>query len=120
MADLELWHNPNCSKSRAAKALLEQHGLAFDLFLYLQTPPSEAKIGALLAKLGIDAHALVRTAEEAYDARGLSAATEPSKLVQAMNEEPRLIQRPILVTPTAAVIGRPTEVLEDFVKKLIS
>lgn len=115
-----LWHNPNCSKSRAAKALLEDRGLPHKTFLYLDEPVSEGLLRDVLAMLDVDAHALVRSGEPEFAEHGLDADSDVSKLIDAMLASPILIQRPILVAEGRAVIGRPTEATIAFLDELIA
>ncbi|MBF9043663.1 arsenate reductase (glutaredoxin) [Rhodobacterales bacterium HKCCE4037] len=106
--DLTLWHNPRCSKSRQALALLEDGGHAPSVRLYLTNPPSEDEIRAVLDKLGIEPRALMRTGEKIYRDLELKDADDPA-LVCAMATHPILIERPVLLTGDRAVIGRPPE-----------
>ncbi|MFS0826201.1 arsenate reductase (glutaredoxin) [Pseudomonas phoenicis] len=110
MTELTLYHNPRCSKSRSALALLEARGLAPTVVRYLDTPPDAATLRALLARLGLGARQLLRTGEDAYAALGLAdPALTDEQLIAAMVEQPILIERPILVAGDRAVIGRPPE-----------
>ncbi|ABD55881.1 arsenate reductase (glutaredoxin) [Jannaschia sp. CCS1] len=105
---LTLWHNPRCSKSRAALALLEDAGHAPDIRLYLSVPPTPDEIAALLTRLDITPRALVRRSEALYKDLGL-ADVDDAALIMAMATHPIMIERPILITPQAAAIGRPPE-----------
>ena len=110
MTDLTLYHNPRCSKSRAALALLEARGLQPQIIRYLDTPPSPEELRALLAKLGIKARELLRTGEDEYQQLGLGdPGLSEARLLDAMHHHPRLIERPILIAGERAVIGRPPE-----------
>ena len=105
-----LYHNPRCSKSRAALKLLGEHGVEPEIVEYLKTPPDEAALRALLDKLGLEPRALMRRNEAAYKEQGLD---DPSlgrdDLIRAMVAHPKLIERPILIQGDRAVIGRPPE-----------
>lgn len=110
MTDLTLYHNPRCSKSRSALALLEARGLAPTVIRYLDTPPDAATLRSLLGKLGIGARQLLRTGEDEYKALHLAdSSLSDSALIDAMAAHPKLIERPILVNGDKAVIGRPPE-----------
>ncbi|WP_313739535.1 arsenate reductase (glutaredoxin) [Pseudomonas sp.] len=110
MTELTLYHNPRCSKSRSALALLEARGLAPTVVRYLETPPDAATLRTLLDRLGLGARQLLRTGEDAYQALGLAdPALTDEQLIAAMVEQPILIERPILVAGDNAVIGRPPE-----------
>jgi len=110
-AAITLLHNPRCSKSRAAKALLVERGVTFEERLYLERPLDRVELEALRARLGKAPHEWVRKGENAYKEAGLSATASEADLLAAMAAHPVLIERPILITPTAAVIGRPPEAI---------
>jgi len=99
---LTLWHNPRCSTSRRAVELLEAAGAEFDIRLYLQDPPSRAE----LAALGLPASRLLRR----KDAPEAAEFTE-AQILDLLAANPKLIERPILISPKGAVIGRPPEQL---------
>lgn len=109
-----IWHNPKCSKSREALKLLEESGEPFEVFKYLDTPPSRDEIVALLGKLGVSARKLMRTKEDLYKELGLAKITDEVKLIDALGEHPKLIERPILIEENRAVIGRPVEKTIEF------
>ncbi len=110
MTDLTLYHNPRCSKSRGALQLLEARGLAPTIVRYLETPPSAAQLSDLLGKLGIGARQLLRSGEDEYRTLNLAdPALSEAQLIEAMVTHPKLIERPILIVGSKAVIGRPPE-----------
>lgn len=109
-----IWHNPKCSKSREALKLLEAKGDDFTVIKYLEETPSRSEIEALLKKLGISARELMRTKEELYKELGLADVQDEVKLIDALAEHPRLIERPILIDGNRALIGRPVEKVIDF------
>ncbi|GAK29490.1 arsenate reductase (glutaredoxin) [Serratia liquefaciens] len=111
MKNVTIYHNPRCSKSRETLALLEQHGVKPDVVLYLETPPSVDQLKKLLKELGFSsARELMRKKEDLY--KDLKLADEnlsEAQLLQAMVDNPKLIERPIVVKGTQARIGRPPE-----------
>ena len=110
MTELTLYHNPRCSKSRAALELLEERGLAPTVVRYLETPPSTAELNQLVALLGIEPRQLLRTGEDEYKTLNLAdPALTDADIINAMATHPKLIERPILIAGDAAVIGRPPE-----------
>jgi arsenate reductase len=110
MTDLTLYHNPRCTKSRGALALLEARGLTPTVIRYLETPPDPAQLREVLRKLNIGARGLLRTGEDAYTTLNLAdTGLSDEQLIAAMAEHPALIERPILVAGDKAVIGRPPE-----------
>jgi arsenate reductase len=112
----EIWHNPRCTKSRAAVALLEARGYSANVVLYLETPPTKARLLEVIEELGGDAHALVRSKEAAFKELGLSKSSTNEELVAAMATHPSLIERPLVITDLGTRIGRPTEALDAIVK----
>jgi arsenate reductase len=110
-----IWHNPKCSKSREALKLLEEKGEAFEVFKYLDTPPSRDEIVTLLGKLGVSARELMRTKEDLYKELGLAKIDDEVQLIDALAEHPKLIERPILIENNRAVIGRPVEKTIEFI-----
>jgi len=107
---LTLYHNPRCTKSRKTLALLRQHGVEPKIVEYLKTPPSEADIADIIQKLGLkSAREMMRTKEDAYKALGLKEVDDEDALIAAMADNPKLIERPILIHGERAAIGRPPE-----------
>lgn len=110
MSQFTLYHNPRCSKSRAALELLQSRGIEPEIIHYLDTPPTVAELQALLGKLGMQPRELMRTGEEVYKENNLdNPELSEAQLIDAMVQHPRLIERPVLADATRAVIGRPTE-----------
>ncbi len=106
-----IYHNPRCSKSRDTLALLKEKGIAPQVVLYLETPPSAAQIKTLLEQLGLtDARALMRKGEAEYTELNLADADlSQDALIEAMAQHPKLIERPIVVKDGKAALGRPPE-----------
>lgn len=105
-----LYHNPRCSKSRAALALLRGQGVEPEVIDYLKDPPDAKTLSWLLELLGLGPRELMRTKEPEYRALGLDdPALGRDALIAAMVANPRLIERPILIKDCRAVIGRPPE-----------
>ncbi len=110
MSNFIIYHNPRCSKSRQTLQLLEDNGIAPDIILYLDKPPTEMEIKTLLATLGIPARALLRRGEDAYKDNQLNNPDlSDGYLVAMMAVHPKLTERPIVVKDGAAIIGRPPE-----------
>ncbi|ELQ6151169.1 arsenate reductase (glutaredoxin) [Cronobacter turicensis] len=109
--DVTIYHNPHCSKSRETLSLLTERGIEPDVVLYLETPPDAATIKTLLKQLGFSqARELMRTKEELYKTLNLAdASLSEEVLIQAMVDNPKLIERPIVVSDGKARMGRPPE-----------
>ncbi|CAB4874983.1 unannotated protein [freshwater metagenome] len=110
---MELWHNPRCSKSRQALALLEERGVAFHERRYLDDPPAAAELEAVLAALKMEPWEVARLGEPV--ARELSLKDLPhdrARWLTLLAQHAILIERPILITGDGrAVVGRPPELV---------
>lgn len=108
---VSIYHNPRCSKSRETLSLLKANGVEPEVVLYLETPPDAATIKTLLSQLGFaSARELIRQKEDLYKELNLAdSALSEEQLIQAMVENPKLIERPIVLANGQARIGRPPE-----------
>ena len=104
-----IWHNPRCSKSRAALAILEDTpGVEVEVVEYLKTSPTRAEIEAVLTKAGVRPSEALRTGESVVKEIGLDV-TNDETVLDAMAAHPILIERAIVITNKGAVIARPPE-----------
>ena len=110
---MQLWHNPRCSKSRQAKALLDERGTGYTERRYLDDPPTEAELDAVLTALGLEPWELARMNEPAARELGLrDLPRDRGDWIAVMTEHPILIERPIIVTDDGrAALGRPPEAI---------
>ncbi len=111
----QLLHNPRCSKSRAAKALLEERNVAFEVRAYLEEPLDVAELRELASRLSRAPSEWTRKKEEAFKAAGVGADAPDDDWFSAIAKEPILMERPILVTGDAAAVGRPPEDILELV-----
>ncbi len=109
MSEVQIWHNPRCSKSRAVMTLLEENGVEAEVVKYLEADLDEVMIKELLLKLDIYAIDLMRTKEDIFKELKLENVGDEGVLIRAMVRFPKLIERPIVIKGNRAVIGRPTE-----------
>ena len=116
MQNIEIWHNPQCSKSRNAMELLEAKGLNTSVIKYLENVPTKEQIKAVLKKLNMKASQILRTGEDVYKELNLKQIDDEETLIDFMVENPILIERPIIIKGDNAVIARPIENLEDLLK----
>ena len=107
---IDIYHNPQCSKSRATLNLLESRGLDVSVIEYLKEPPDEIELRQLLDLMGISARDLLRKNEAPYKQLNLG---DPGKteddIIEAILKFPILMERPIVVTNGQARLGRPPE-----------
>jgi arsenate reductase len=104
-----LLHNPKCSKSRAAKALLDEKGFTYRERRYLDDPLTHAELVELAKRLARPPREWVRAGEPAFREAKLDRASTDEAFVAAMAKFPILIERPILILSDRAVVGRPPE-----------
>lgn len=105
-----IYHNPRCSKSRQTLALLEGKGITPDIIDYLKTPPVRSELARILSLLKLNARDIMRKNETVYKEKDLdNKALTEKELIDAMIEDPVLIERPIVVADDKAAIGRPPE-----------
>ena len=109
MVNVTIWHNPRCSKSRNAVALLEEQGVEAEVVKYLDTPPSRVELVAVLDMLGLSAKGLMRSKETLYKELGINEINDEEMLISLMVANPKLIERPIVIKDGKAAIGRPIE-----------
>ncbi len=115
MKKVTIWHNPRCSKSREAMSILEENGCEHNVVKYLDSKPSETEIKNILGMLGLSARELMRTKEDIYKELNLKEELDEAKLIQAMAENQKLIERPIIIKEGKAIIGRPTSIIAEFI-----
>lgn len=105
----ELYYNPKCSTCRVALGMLEEKGTSVKIREYLNEPPTHEELKALLAKLKINPHDLIRTKEKIYQEKYAGKKLTDEEWIDVMVQHPILIQRPILIQGDKAIIGRPAE-----------
>ena len=103
-------HNPRCSKSSQALEIIRQHGIEPDIIFYLQEPLQASSLRNILDRLGLNAKDILRKSENEFKTHfkdiDLNNETE---VIRYMVQFPKVIERPIILSETAAVIGRPPE-----------
>lgn len=116
MQNIQIWHNPKCSKSRAAIELLENKNIDANVVKYLEQTPTKEQLRDVLSKLKISAKELLRMGEDVYKELNLKDINDEETLIEIMIKNPILIERPIIIKGKNAVIARPIENLEDLLK----
>ena len=105
-----IWHNPNCSNSRSALALLRERGIEPTIVLYLTNPPDRTTLVATVQATGEPVRAVLRDKEALCAELGLHDASKTDgALIDAMLAHPVLINRPIVITRQGARLCRPPE-----------
>lgn len=106
---ITLYHNPRCSKSRAALELLRGRGIEPRIVEYLKTPPDAAELAAIVKRLDMQPERLLRKGEAVYQSEYGGRPLDAAACIAAMARHPILIERPIAVRGERAVLGRPPE-----------
>ncbi|MCL7753359.1 arsenate reductase (glutaredoxin) [Polaribacter sp. Z022] len=106
---IKIYHNPRCSKSRQGVAILEASKKEFEIVKYLEEVPTEKELLEIIKMLGISPIQLVRKTEKIWKEEFKGKELSDSEIVKIMIENPKLIERPIVINNKKAVIGRPPE-----------
>lgn len=106
---IKIYHNPRCRKSREGLAFLEKSGKDFEVVKYLEDIPSKEELRSVLSCLGISPEKLVRKNEAIWKENFRGKSLSDEEIIDAMILHPKLIERPIVVNGTKAVIGRPSD-----------
>ena len=106
---ITIYHNPRCRKSREGLEVLEKSGKDFEVIKYLDEVPSKEELKTLIGYLGIGPMELVRKNEAIWKEKYKGKTLSDDEIITAMVENPKLIERPIVVKGKKAVIGRPSE-----------
>ncbi len=110
--DIKIYHNPHCSKSRQTLELLNDKDLQPTIIEYLNTPPDKPELKDILALLGLKPRDLMRHKEQVYREMNLdNPDLSDEALIDAMIQNPILIERPIVITNGKAALGRPPETI---------
>lgn len=114
---MEVWFNPSCSKCRTARTQLDEAGVDHRLRRYLDEPPTEDELRAVLAALGLQPWEVTRMAEPRAKELGLEDAPRDAEAwIRVLVENPKLIQRPIVLGDDGrAWVARDDETLRDIV-----
>ena len=106
---MKIYHNPRCTKSRQALALLQENGVEPQVVEYLKGLLTTEDLSELIGLLGIEPLALVRKNEAVWKEQFKGQALSDKEVIKVMVENPKLIERPIVVKQKKAVLGRPPE-----------
>jgi arsenate reductase len=118
MSKIAIYHNPQCSNSRGALALMRERGVEPEVIEYLKNPPTRERLVELIQRMGIRARDLLRTKEPLYGELGLDdPALTDEQLVDAMLAHPILMNRPIVETPLGTRLCRPPETVLEILPK---
>lgn len=106
---MKIYHNNRCRKSREGLSILEESNQDFEIVNYLENPPSKEELQDILSKLGLAPLQLVRKGEKIWKEEYKGKDLSDDEIIAAMLENPKLIERPIVIKGEKAVLGRPPE-----------
>src|SRR5690242_11024409 len=113
--DVQIFHNPSCSKSRGALEILQERGVDANVVRYLDTPPDRATLERILDAIDEEPIALVRTDDAKFKDAGLTKADVATRaqVIDVLSRHPEVMQRPVVFVGERAVIARPSEKVLD-------
>jgi arsenate reductase len=106
---MKIYHNPRCSKSRQTLQLIKDANKNVEIVEYLNTPPTMEELKHVVALLDISPEQLLRKGEAIYKENYKGKSYTDDEWIEIMIENPKLIERPIVVDGNKAVLGRPPE-----------
>ncbi len=112
---IKIYHNPRCSKSRQGVELLEKSGKQFEIIKYLENIPTKLELTSIIEKLQIKPIELVRKTEAIWKENYKGKELSENEIIDAMIQNPKLIERPIVVNNSKAAIGRPLENIQNII-----
>ncbi|NMH88163.1 arsenate reductase (glutaredoxin) [Flavivirga algicola] len=112
---IKIYHNNRCSKSRCGLEILEKSGKEFEIVKYLEDVPNKNELKDIIKLLGIKPIELVRKNEAIWKATFKNKDLSDEEVITAMVENPKLIERPIIINGKKATIGRPPEKILDII-----
>ncbi len=113
---IKIFHNNRCSKSRQGLQILQEAKVTFETVHYLENTPSKFELKEIIAMLGIKPIQLVRKGEKIWKEKYKGKELTDAEIINAMVENPKLIERPIVIKDNKAVLGRPPENIMDLLK----
>jgi len=114
---VKVLHNGNCSKSNAVLEYLDENGIQFEIINIVEDPLSVLELKTVLKKLNQSVFHIIRKEEKLYLEKFASQNYSEEEWLQILSENPLLIQRPILIKGSVAMLGRPLENVKFFIEK---
>lgn len=112
---IKIYHNPRCRKSREGLQILEDSGKDFEIIKYLDEIPTEKELSDIIKLLNINPIDLVRKNEAIWKDNYKNKELTDNEIITAMVQNPKLIERPIVVNNNKAIVGRPPENIKKII-----
>ncbi|MCH8904199.1 MAG: arsenate reductase (glutaredoxin) [Bacteroidetes bacterium] len=106
---MKIYHNPRCRKSRETLAILQDKNVDAEIIEYLENTPTESELSEIITMLGIEPEQLLRKGEQIFKDNFKGKDLSGKEWIKVMVENPKLIERPIVVKGNKAILGRPPE-----------
>jgi len=110
---MKIYHNPRCSKSRAGLKFIQDAGKETEIIEYLKNPPTEKELKKIVKMLGMKPLDLIRKNEVVFKEQFKGKNYTDDEWIRIMAENPKLIERPIVIEGDKAVLGRPAEKIRE-------
>lgn len=114
---VKVLHNGNCSKSNAVLEYLDENGVPFEIINIFEDPLTELEIKTVLKKLNQSVFHIIRKNEKLYVEKFAGKNLSEEEWIKILAENPSLIQRPIIIKGSVAMLGRPVENVKYFIDK---
>ena len=114
---VKVLHNGNCSKSNAVLEYLDENGVPFEIINIIEDPLSELEIKTVLKKLNQSVFHIIRKTDKLYLENFADKNLSEEEWIKVLAENPSLIQRPIIIKGSVAMLGRPIENVKYFIEK---
>ncbi|BEV03594.1 MULTISPECIES: ArsC/Spx/MgsR family protein [Chryseobacterium] len=114
---VKVLHNGNCSKSNAVLEYLDENGVPFEIINIVEDPLSELEIKTVLKKLNQSVFHIIRKTDKLYLENFADKNLSEEEWIKVLAENPSLIQRPIIIKGSVAMLGRPIENVKYFIEK---
>ncbi|MBK7031079.1 MAG: arsenate reductase (glutaredoxin) [Bacteroidales bacterium] len=109
---ITIFHNPKCRKSCEGLEYIKNKGLEYQVIEYLKTPFSREYLKEVLMKLNAKPFDIVRTQEDIFKEKFRGKSFTDEEWITILLENPKLIQRPIVMKGYKAVLGQPAIAIE--------
>ncbi|MWB96118.1 arsenate reductase (glutaredoxin) [Flavobacterium sp. GA093] len=113
---IQIYHNPRCGKSRNCLAFVEQTNQKYEIIPYLTETPTFEELQSLVEKLNLQPLQLIRTKEKIWTENYKSKTLTDKEIIQAMVDNPILMERPIVIKDGKAIIGRDLDLVASFLE----
>ena len=113
---IKVLHNNSCSKSRSILEFLDENNVAFEIIDIIEDPLTEFELKTVLKKLGVNIQEIIRKNELLFKEKFADKSYSENEWIKILTDNPSLIQRPILIKGSVAMVGRPIGNVRFFIE----